>query len=68
MKKTVSEMLAEMEASGLAEKAAGSLSIDELSQMFELSDDPFTLISACFNYGYAKGMRAEKNRVKRSKA
>lgn len=50
MKKTVSEAIKE-----IASEASERLTAEELQQLYEVSDDPFELITACFNYGFYKG-------------
>lgn len=64
MKKTVNEILIEMNQSGLADKASGRLRLDELTQLYEIScdNDIFELICSVYNYGFYRGMRSEKRK------
>ena len=64
MKKTVNEILIEMNQSGLADKASGRLRLNELTQLYEIScdNDIFEFICACYNFGFYKGMRSEKRK------
>ena len=61
MKRTVNEVLQEMNLNGLSDKASGNLKLNELTQLYESgADDIMELICNCFNYVYFKGMKAAR--------
>ena len=62
MKKSVNEILQEMNVNGLHDKASGRLRLDELCQLYEISDDYMELICACYDYGYFKGLKAGRKK------
>lgn len=63
MRKSVNEILQEMEESGLTLKA--QLYVDELVELKERSEgDVFQLICDAYHYGFHRGMESEKRNHK----
>jgi len=61
--KTVKEIIADAEKNGTAEEAFNKLRMDEMKQLYTLSEDAFELISNAYLYGFTKGV---KKRVRAS--
>lgn len=61
--KTVKEIIAEAEKNGTAEEAFNKLRMDEMKQLYTLSEgDAFELISNAYLYGFHKGMSKKSKR------
>lgn len=67
MKKSVSEVLQEMNVTGLHDKASGRLRLDELCQLYEISDDYMELICGCYDFGFYRGLKAGKKKQQHKK-
>lgn len=58
--KSVNEVLQQMKESGLSDKASGNLRTAELTELYAMDLNKFDLIAACVDYGFYKGIQAQK--------